>query len=266
MSSQDRAKEHIRQRFSRAAKSYDQYAHVQRLAADWLMDSIKEEPATILEIGCGTGNLTKLLAERFPQARITSIDFAETMIQQAREKMSSAGHVQFHCVDAETFIKTTEEKYDLVVSNATLQWFTDLNATFKHLGRIVDEKGRVALTLLGPGSFQELAAAMREIVGPDVHLPAESFCPAKNAESLARQVFSTVGFVSKMIKKEYATFFDILDHIKKTGTGGYHEKVPHLSRSVLKSLDQWFAKTGGYAISYEIIVLNCHGVRKEEER
>ncbi len=266
MSSQDKAKEHIRQRFSRAAHSYDQYAHVQRLAADWLMDSIKEEPVTILEIGCGTGNLTRLLAERFPQARITSIDFAEAMVEQAREKLSSTGHVQFHCVDGETFIKSTEERYDLVVSNATLQWFADLPATFKHLSRIMDEKGRVALSLFGPGSFQELATAMREIVDPDVHLPAESFCTAKDAESLARKVFSTVEFDSKMIRKEYATFFDILDHIKKTGTGGYHEKVPHLSRSVLKSLEQWFAESGGYTISYEIIVLNCHGVRKEEDR
>ena len=266
MSSQEKAKNHIRQRFSRAAHSYDQYAHVPRQAADWLMASLHQEPATILDIGCGTGNLTRLLVDKFPQARIASIDFAEAMVEQARDKMRGSQNVTFQCIDGEDFIKNTTEKYDLVISNATLQWFTDLPKTFHHLGRVLSKDGSVILSLFGPRSFHELATAMREVVSPEVKLPAESFCSARDAESLAREVFSTVESTTQIIEREYTTFFDILDHIKKTGTGGYHEKVPHLSRSVLKSLEQWFAERDGYAISYEITLLNCQGVRKEEDR
>ncbi|MEN8258156.1 MAG: methyltransferase [Thermodesulfobacteriota bacterium] len=263
---QEKAKDHIRQRFSRAAHSYDQYAHVQRQAAEWLMESLTQQPAAILEIGCGTGNLTRLLADRFPEARITALDFADAMLAEARNKVGGSGRVCFHCVDGEAFISSTAERYDLVISNATLQWFTDLSATFHHLGRLLNDDGRVALSLFGPGSFQELATAMREIVDPAIQLPAEFFCAAKDAEALARKVFNRVGVATQVIEREYATFFDILDHIKKTGTGGYHEKVPHLSRSALRNLGQWFAGRGGYAISYEIFLLNCHGVRREEER
>lgn len=264
MPSQDRAKDSIRQRFSRAAHSYDKYAHVQRQAADWLMRALPEEPRTILEIGCGTGNLTTLLAQRFPAARITALDFAETMVDQARAKVGGAEHVHFRCEDGEGFIATTAERYDLVVSNATLQWFKDLPATFGHLAHLLTPGGMVALSLFGPGSFQELAAAMRAIVDPEIRLPAESFCPAGDAEALARKVFAEVELSTRLVHRQYDTFFDILDHIKKTGTGGYHEKVPQLTRPLLRDLGGWFADRGGYAITYEIFILCCQGSMEEE--
>ncbi len=264
MPPKEKAKDYIRQRFSRAAHSYDRYAHVQREAAGWLLDSLSKQPARILEIGCGTGNLTKLLVERFPEARIDALDFAETMVEHARHKVANSERVQFHCVDGESFIRTTAERYDLVVSNATLQWFNDLPATFGHLGRLVNDNGMVALSLFGPGSFKELATAMREIVDPAIRLPAESFCPARDAEAFARQVFTGVELISRVVQREYATFFDILDHIKKTGTGGYHDKVPHLSRAALNSLGHWFASTGGYTITYDIYILTCQGGREKE--
>lgn len=264
MSPQEKAKSSIRQRFNRAAHSYDQYAHVQREAAGWLVDSLPKNSLKILEIGCGTGNLTRLLVEKFPEARIDALDFAETMVTYARQKAGSAERVQFHCEDGESFIRTTAARYDLVVSNATLQWFNDLPGTLNHLGRILSTEGAIALSLFGPGSFQELATAMREVVDPAIRLPAESFCPSQKAEAFARNVFRSVKLSTRVVQRKYATFFDILDHIKKTGTGGYHEKVPHLSKAALKSLSQWFADRGRYVITYEIYILNCHGVREKE--
>ena len=262
---QERAKDYIRQRFSRAAHSYDHYAHVQRQAADWLMDSLPEKPGKILEIGCGTGALTLLLSQRFPEAQITALDFAETMVVHARAKVGDSGHVGFLCVDAEDFIRTTDERYDLVISNATLQWFNDLAGTFTQLGRLLTQEGVAALSLFGPGSFKELAEAMGDVVDPEIRLPAQSFYASRDAEAMARTVFEDVVLTTRMVHREYATFFDILDHIKKTGTGGYHEKVPHLSKSLLKSLAEWFAKRGGNVITYEIYVLCCQGVRRPEK-
>ncbi len=261
----ERAKDHLRQRFRRAAPSYDQYAHIQREAAAWLLSGLTMEPATILEIGCGTGNLTGLLAQRFPAARITALDFAEEMVEQARHKVGESAAVDFQCQDAETFIRSTAASYDLVISNATLQWFADLPATLGHLARLLTPQGVAALSLFGPGSFQELATAMRQIVDPEIRLPAESFCAAPDAEAFARQAFAEVEMSRHLVRREYATFFDILDHIRKTGTGGYHAKVPRLSRAVLNELGDWFSRRGGYAITYEIYILSCHGARGKQK-
>lgn len=259
----ERAKDHIRQRFRRAAPSYDQYAHIQREAAAWLLSGLTMEPATILEIGCGTGNLTGLLAQRFPAARITALDFAEEMVEQARRKVGESAAVDFQCQDAETYISSTAASYDLVISNATLQWFADLPATLGHLARLLTPQGVAALSLFGPGSFQELATAMRRIVDPEIRLPAEGFRTAHEAEKMARGVFAEVEVARRLVRREYATFFDILDHIKKTGTGGYHAKVPRLNRAMLGRLDQWFADQGGYVITYEIFMLTCRGATGE---
>jgi malonyl-CoA O-methyltransferase len=260
-----RAKESIRHHFCRAASSYDQYAHVQAEAAVWLLALAPTEATAILEIGCGTGNLTGLLVDRFPAARITALDFAEAMVEQARAKVGEEGGVRFLCQDGEAFVRTCQERYDLVVSNATLQWFTDLAATLGHVGRLLRPEGRAVLSLFGPASFQELATAMRRIVDPEIRLPAEGFRTAAEAEEMARGVFAEVEVARRLVRREYATFFDILDHIRKTGTGGYHAKVPRLNRAMLGRLDQWFAEQGGYVITYEIFILNCRGARGKKE-
>ncbi|PLX48419.1 MAG: hypothetical protein C0613_11040 [Desulfobulbaceae bacterium] len=261
----EQAKDSIRQRFCRAAASYDRYAHIQRQSAAWLVAQLSDTPRRILEIGCGTGNLTTLLAQRFPAAGIDAVDFADTMLVQARNKVGKEERIRFHCADAERFLRTSRAHYDLVASNATLQWFADLPATFGQVARLLRPGGMAVLSLFGPASFQELAAAMRAVVDPHIRLPAESFCAAPEAEAFARQAFSEVEVTSHLVQRRYDTFFDILEHISKTGTGGYHHKVPRLGRALLQGLDQWFVEQGGYTITYEIYILRCRAHNRKGE-
>ncbi|WP_328317908.1 trans-aconitate 2-methyltransferase [Streptomyces sp. NBC_00388] len=83
-----------------------------------LIGRIPGTPATIADLGCGAGNVTALLAERWPHARITGFDNSPQMLEQAR---TYAGpRLGFAPADAATW--TPAEPYDLLVSNALLQW------------------------------------------------------------------------------------------------------------------------------------------------
>ncbi|HEY5834202.1 trans-aconitate 2-methyltransferase [Streptomyces sp.] len=77
----------------------------------------------IADIGCGPGNVTALLADRWPGARITGFDNSREMLRAAADHAGpthGGGALDFRHADAATW--TPEEPYDLIVSNAALQW------------------------------------------------------------------------------------------------------------------------------------------------
>ncbi|MEV6794982.1 trans-aconitate 2-methyltransferase [Streptomyces sp. NPDC051320] len=83
-----------------------------------LLARISGTPARIADLGCGAGNVTALLAERWPQARITGFDNSPQMLEQAQQYAGPL--LDFAPADATTW--TPDETYDLIVSNALLQW------------------------------------------------------------------------------------------------------------------------------------------------
>ncbi|MFD8266441.1 trans-aconitate 2-methyltransferase [Streptomyces althioticus] len=81
-------------------------------------------PPRIADLGCGAGNVTALLTERWPAARVTGYDNSPEMLGKARADhegpTGGGGRLDFAHADAATW--TPGERYDLIVSNATLQW------------------------------------------------------------------------------------------------------------------------------------------------
>lgn len=70
---------------------------------------------TVVDIGCGPGNSTTVLKQMFPDAKLLGIDTSESMIRQAREKHPD---INFSVCSAENLAG----EYDLIFSNACLQW------------------------------------------------------------------------------------------------------------------------------------------------
>ncbi|MER5735430.1 trans-aconitate 2-methyltransferase [Streptomyces sp. NPDC002262] len=83
-----------------------------------------DRPARIADLGCGPGNVTALLAERWPDAHITGFDLSPEMLERAGKDWSGTtsggGWIDFRPADAAHW--TPAEPYDLIVSNAALQW------------------------------------------------------------------------------------------------------------------------------------------------
>ena len=76
------------------------------------------DPADVLDLGCGPGNLTRTLAEIWPQARLRGLDSSAEMIEQARRDVPG---VAFEVGDLREWA-AGDEQVDLLVSNAALQW------------------------------------------------------------------------------------------------------------------------------------------------
>ncbi len=79
-----------------------------------------EKPGDIIDIGCGPGNSTRILSQRWPAARITGVDKSPSMIEQARRDLPNG---RWELADVST--ADLGETYDIVFSNAAIQWIPD---------------------------------------------------------------------------------------------------------------------------------------------
>ncbi len=71
----------------------------------------------VVDLGCGPGNSTELLARRFPQAEVTGVDTSPAMLASARERLAGCRFVQADIADW-----TAEQPPDLIYANAALHW------------------------------------------------------------------------------------------------------------------------------------------------
>ncbi|MDX3058835.1 trans-aconitate 2-methyltransferase [Streptomyces sp. NE06-03E] len=122
---------------------------------------LPHEPAPrIADLGCGAGNVTALLGHRWPGARITGYDSSPRMLERAR---THAGPLlDFAEADAASWEPT--ETYDLIVSNALLQWVPGHTARFPHWLDALAPGGTLAFQV--PGNFDAPShTLMRELAG-----------------------------------------------------------------------------------------------------
>jgi malonyl-CoA O-methyltransferase len=255
---QHRRKAAIRRKFSRAATTYDEHATVQKEAAEQLAARLPETtPPAILELGCGTGNYTRLLTDRFPASRLTALDFSAAMLAVARAKVREEP-VTFHCQDAEVFLKNTRESYDLITSNATMQWFDDLARTAGLLAGRLSPGGTFLATIFGPEGLQELHDGLAAVNPGGVTLPIDSFPDQARLQAIFSAHFSQVEIEEWRLLRCYPTLTDLLRHIRRTGTGGPRQDTPLLDRPRFAALEKWYLQEFGECrISYQIFLVKC---------
>jgi trans-aconitate 2-methyltransferase len=140
-----------------------------------------DAPRTVVDLGCGPGNLTMLLRQRWPRADIEGLDSSPEMIEAARRVDPSIG---FEVTDLRAWVETATPA-DVVVSNATLQWVPGHLALLPALVGRVTDGGWLAFQV--PGNFGEpshvirsqLAAEapyaehIRDVAVPSSHDPAD---------------------------------------------------------------------------------------------
>lgn len=131
------------------AAQYLKFAdHRLRPALDLMGRIGADAPKTIVDLGCGAGNVTALLAKRWPAATVTGLDSSATMLERARADHPS---LRFEVANAADW--TAQPTVDLLYSNASLHWLDDHASLFPHLFRQVAPGGWFAVQM--PRNFLE---------------------------------------------------------------------------------------------------------------
>jgi len=107
-----------------------------------LVARLSGEPRTVVDLGCGTGNVTALLAARWPRAQITGIDDSEPMLEAARREQPALRWQQRSIAGW-----SAESPVDLLFSNAALHWLPDHARLFPHLAAQLAPGGTLAVQM-----------------------------------------------------------------------------------------------------------------------
>lgn len=222
----------IEQRFKNSLTTYDEAAIVQNKMAETLLELLpKKEFLSILEIGCGTGVLTRKL--------VNNLRF-ESYI--ANDIVSDCSHYVSNLNKNLSFLSgdITEldlnKAYDLIISNAVFQWFKEPHKTIKKLKAKLNPGGILLFSSFGSKNFYEL----KEIMGVGLDYPQfDNICQ----EELVEMTFDST--------------FELIKHIKNTGANAIQNYS--LTKIRLQELDKKFIESyGKVKLTYHPIFSSDH--------
>lgn len=119
------------------------------------------QPKTVLDIGCGPGNSTSVLKERFPNAEILGVDSSSNMIEKAKK---SYPDLNFHICDAVCDLDKLDT-YDVIFSNACLQWIPNHREFIPRVFNKLNKNGVLAVQVPMNGEeplFKVIGGAVSE--------------------------------------------------------------------------------------------------------
>lgn len=252
----------VKAAFNAAAADYDQYAVLQKEVGARLMerfDLVKITPQTVVDIGSGTGRISRAMGQRYPQARVISVDLAFDMLRQARTQIGWwqkwLKPTYWVCADAE-HLPLNDSCADIIVSNLTLQWCTDPQSTFREFRRVLRPDGLLMFSSLGPDTLKELRDCWRAV---DDYNHVNAFIDMHDlGDALIRAGFSTPVMDQEIITLLFPDIMQLMRELKAIGahnvTAGRRRGLlgKHQFEKLAEAYEK-FRSDGKLPCSYEVV-------------
>ena len=248
-------------RFNRSASAYESHAEIQSRMAERLVGLSQDlNPGNILEFGCGTGILTRRLLQRFPKIPLLATDAAPAMLDEARKRTGarSSDSLKFAEQDAGGSMKissqvSSESPYDLLASNALVQWFSNLENHFRFAAQLVNPNGAYLVSGFMRSNFPELNSILAE--------PPFSYqtFPGQDSESI-RKAASAASWKVEMIQEWeevelLPSAMEVLHRIQALGSTRDPKEGGRLNRKNLHDLiteyEQRFSQPEGVRLTWK---------------
>ncbi len=153
---------------------------------------------TVLDAGCGSGRVTRLLLERLPRGRVIGVDASPSMIEEARRHLGEDDRVQLMASDLLEI--ELAEPVDAIFSNATFHWILDHDRLFRRLHTALRPGGILEAQCGGEGNVAEWKRAIDATKGDERFAPylrgmpdSTNFASVGDAETHLRRAGFEIG-------------------------------------------------------------------------
>ena len=204
-----------------APELYERYL-VPTITSIWAADLVERaRPAAeerVLDIACGTGAVTRLVADRISTGRVVGLDNNPGMLSVARSVCPHGPSLEW--VEGSALsLPFHEGSFDLVLCQLGLQFFADKRLALREMRRVLAPKGRVALSVFGPIEHTPAAfafvRALDHSLGPNASKTKRAEHMFAEAQELG-SLLTDAGFdrvdVTTVAKR--ITFPSVLDYVR----------------------------------------------------
>lgn len=240
----------IRKAFNKASNNYDDHAFLQKEIAtrlDEKLNVISTRSDIILDLGAGTGLLSKQLIQRFPESKIIALDFAQNSLRNNKSENKI-------CANA-NHIPLADNSVDIVISSLMMQWCSDLNQLFYEIHRVLKNNGLILFSTFGPDTLKELKKSW-SVVDSEAHV--NTFTDMHDIGD----IMLANGFQSPVMEMEtltltYQTVTDLLKDLKAIGAQSVNNRSKSLTGKdkfqLMIKMYESFRKDGKLPATYEVI-------------
>lgn len=235
----------VAQRFAKAGQSYVEHAVVQKQISAQLFKYLKvycpQNLASVLEIGCGSGNLTHLFHSYFQVDQL----FLNDLYEDVDQHFSTIENIVWLIGDIEQL--HLPQSLDAVISSSALQWMTDLPALLQRINDTLKLKGYLGFSTFGENNLIEI----KKLTGQGLNYYSSDVLKQKLEEN---------GFDIVFIQEEQKhLYFDdpklVLHHLKATGvtaTAKSHRWTKQSLQQFYLDYQQFYGEQG-FSLTYHPI-------------
>ncbi len=218
------------------AKDYEKHAKVQDFMGLKLCEILKDLKIShfekVFEFGCGRGEFSKKL-----QNFITFNEYLKNDILNFKEN----SNILIFDMNEIAKQDLSKEKFDLIVSNATLQWL-DLKQVLPTLANMLNEKGILLLSTFGKMNLKEI----KQSTGLGL-----KYFSTKELEQIFKPYFSNIKITEEIVNLEFQNALEVFKHLKLSGVNslGFYR----LNKQFLKEFEEKFQNK----LTYHPIFILC---------
>lgn len=217
----------VKKRFAKSIKTYDENAFVQKGMAEKLKAKLSAKCyKKILEIGCGTGFLTKIISK--------DLDFetyiANDLVEDCKNYINEINpKIEFVSGDIKEVLNNSNQTFDLIISNAALQWVSDYEEFFNILLKKLNPAGVLLFSAFGKKNFVEIY----ETMGVSLDYPSK-----EELENIFKDY--TCKIEEELEVLSFNSPLEVLKHIKYTGVNCLNTLT--WTKSNLKNFEEKYKK------------------------
>ena len=204
----------LKTRFKKSLLTYSDNAIIQNQMAKELLIKLNELKGNkfnkILEIGCGTGVLTKKIVKYFDFEKLLLNDIVDESLSQMFNASEKIEKIYGDCENI-----SFPANLDLIISNTTFQWIEDLELLIKKLYSNLNPNGILAFTTFGEQNFYQI----KKITGHSL-----IYYKQLEIEKILAKNFKIIYANAEIKNLEFDTAFEILKHLKLSGVNSLISK------------------------------------------